>query len=79
MQRSVFNELAGEIKTIYLSINIQQFHYLKFILEAYDNMGILSKVAGKDASPGSVLIRYSPFFERELFALLTNLAPRLKH
>lgn len=52
---------------VYLRILPGKFHYLKFILEGYDNLAILSAY---DCSAGVVVIRYPKEMASELFGLL---------
>ncbi len=59
---------------IFLRILPQMFHYLKFILEGYDNLGILSNY---DLKQGLVVLRYPVEREAEVYSLLEDLAPRL--
>ncbi len=60
---------------IYLIISPGKFHILKFILEAYDNLGILSS---HQTDKGVVLLRYSTGMTVEIMELLGSLAPSLK-
>ena len=62
------------LSEIYLNIAADRFHFLKFILEGYDGLAMLSSDEG---SGGTVRLRYPPMLERELFALLSDLAPRI--
>ena len=59
---------------LYLRIAPAKFHFLKFIIEAYDNIAILSSV---DNHEGIVVLRYSEGYKKELFALLGSIAPKL--
>ncbi len=59
---------------VYLRILPGKFHYLKFILEAYDNLAILSAY---DCSAGIVVIRYPQDMAAELFRLLAAIAASL--
>jgi len=59
---------------IYLRISPDKFHILKFILEGYDNLAILSS---HDMKKGVVRIRYIADSSSELFELLASLAPKL--
>lgn len=52
-----------------------RFHYLKFILEGYDNLAILSSY---DCSAGLVVVRYPEAMAGELFGLLGHIAGSLK-
>jgi hypothetical protein len=47
---------------------------LKFIIEAYDNIAILSSVDNRE---GIVVLRYSEGHKKELFGLLGSIAPKL--
>ncbi|WP_163336713.1 DUF4911 domain-containing protein [Desulfopila sp. IMCC35008] len=62
------------MKNLYLRIAPDSFHYLKFILEGYDNLAILSSV---DMKKGVVRLRYSSGLESEMFKLLKSIAGRL--
>ncbi|MEN8139792.1 MAG: DUF4911 domain-containing protein [Thermodesulfobacteriota bacterium] len=64
-----------ESSTLYLRISPGRIHFLKFILEAYDNLAIISVHDGK---AGIVLLRYSPSEAAEIFKLLTDLAAKGK-
>ena len=59
---------------LYLRISPSKFHFLKFIIEAYDNIAILSSVDNRE---GIVVLRYSEGYKKELFALLGSIAPKL--
>lgn len=59
---------------LYLRISPDRFHFLKFIIEAYDNIAILSSVDNRE---GIVVLRYSEGYKKELFALLGSIAPKL--
>ncbi|WP_136806409.1 DUF4911 domain-containing protein [Desulfosediminicola flagellatus] len=59
---------------LYLRIAPDRFHYLKFILEGYDNMAILSSY---DMKKGLVLVRYIADSRKDLFGLLSSIAPKL--
>jgi hypothetical protein len=63
------------LESIFLRISPNTFHFLKFILEAYDNIGIISSCPGND---GIVLVRFSKGFTVELLELLSSLAPQIK-
>ena len=60
--------------TLQLKISPDRIHYLKFILEGYDNLAVLSTV---NARQGLVEIRYSPETEKDLRSLLTEIAPEI--
>ena len=61
-------------REIYLRISPEKFHFLKFILEGYDNMAVLSS---HDMKQGIVRIRYISDSDRDLFDLLTSLAAQI--
>lgn len=63
-----------KLNEIYLRISYRRFHYLKFILEGYDNLAILSS---HDCSAGVVVIRYPGAMAGELFDLLGQIAGSL--
>jgi hypothetical protein len=52
---------------IYLRISPGRFHYLKFILEGYDNLAILSSY---DNRKGIVAVRFPGDLALEVFDLL---------
>jgi len=60
---------------LYLRISPDKFHYLKFILEAYDNLAILSSF---NQQQGVVVVRFSDTMTKDLFALLESLASGLR-
>lgn len=62
------------MKYIYLRISPNSFHFLKFILEGYDNLAVLSSV---DMKKGIVTLRYTSGNEGEVFQLLKNISGRL--
>jgi hypothetical protein len=59
----------------YFRINPRRFHYLKFLLEGYDNMAVLSSV---DSRQGVVRIRCPEGMITELFALLEAEIERIR-
>ncbi len=58
----------------YLRISPSRFHYLKFILEGYDNYAILSSYDNKN---GIVLLRFPQDLSREMYILLGEIARQL--
>ena len=54
----------------YYRIERSQIAYLKFILEAYDGIAVLSTV---DPGPGLVVLRVAPGCEAEVEAVLEDL------
>ena len=61
-------------ENLYLRIAPSRIAYLRFILEGYDGLAILSTF---DAGDGIVLVRYPRSSEKDIFALLSDLAPQL--
>lgn len=60
----------GNLRKIYLRISPSRFHYLKFILEGYDNLAILSSF---DTTNGIVIVRYPEEMAEDLFGLLASI------
>ena len=63
------------MKHLYLRISPDKFHYLKFILEGYDNLAILSS---HDMKQGVVMLRYPSSLERDLYDLLSSISPEIR-
>ncbi len=63
--------MEEKLSEIYLRILPGRFHYLKFILEGYDNLAILSS---HQSAEGVVVIRYPQEMSQDLFGLLSSLA-----
>ncbi|MCB2183970.1 MAG: DUF4911 domain-containing protein [Desulfobulbaceae bacterium] len=61
----------SQMSSLYLRINPRQIHFLKFLLEGYDGLAILSTV---DASKGLVVVRFPTEVASFLFELLTDIA-----
>jgi hypothetical protein len=59
-----------------LCIAPDQIHFLKFILEAYDGLGLLSTVS---AATGEVQIRFPSACQGEVLNLLSSMASRLEY
>ena len=57
-----------------LEITPDRIHFLKFILEGYDGLALLSTV---DAGQGIVEIRYPSEIESDLKELLHNIGPQI--
>lgn len=58
-----------------LEISPERIHFLKFILEGYDNLAILSTL---DAGQGLVEIRYPAEIESDLKKILHNIGPQIE-
>ncbi len=64
----------GNFKTLYLRIGPEKYHFLKFILEGYDNLAVLSSIESKK---GLVVLRYAGESEKDIFSLLSSIAGSL--
>lgn len=64
----------NRLSEIYLRICPGKFHFLKFILEGYDNLAILSSY---EQSAGIVILRYPSEMARDFFDLLASIAEYL--
>jgi hypothetical protein len=64
----------ARLNELYLLISPGKFHFLKFILEGYDNLAILSSVQGVD---GVVVLRYPEEMAGDLFGLLGDIADHI--
>jgi len=62
---------AKRLDTLYLRISPDKFHYLKFILEGYDNMAIISS---HTRHAGVVILRFPGSMTRDLFSLISSIA-----
>lgn len=62
------------LEKVYLQIRTDRFYYLKFILEAYDGLAILSS---SGVRKDIVLVRYPVELRSALFRLLGSIAPKL--
>ncbi|MGW8194021.1 MAG: DUF4911 domain-containing protein [Desulforhopalus sp.] len=60
-----------KLDTLYLRISPDKFHYLKFILEGYDNLAIISS---HGRHTGVVILRFPHSMARDLFTLITSIA-----
>lgn len=60
---------------LFLAISPDRFHYLKSILEGYDNLAILSSVDGKN---GIIRLRYPKDSEASIFALMAALTSEIR-
>lgn len=59
----------------YYRIAPDRFHYLKFILEGYDNLAVLSSVSSRK---GVIRLKCSSESLTELLQLLADIAPEIK-
>lgn len=63
-----------ELEKVYLRISPGKFHFLKFILEGYDNLAILSSYQSSD---GVVVVRYPQEMAQDIFGLLGSIGSYL--
>lgn len=73
---SRYETYLSETEKLYLRIDPCRIHYLKFLLEGYDGLAVLSTI---DVRSGLVLIRYPIHSQTVLFALLSDLATDIAH
>lgn len=59
-----------KLDELFLRINPNKFYYLKFILEGYDNLAILSS---RQNQTGLVVIRHPRTMARDLFELIASI------
>ncbi len=62
------------LQTIEARISAERIHFLKFILEAYDGLAVLSTL---DEKAGLVRLRFAAEVRLEVEALLADLAPQI--
>ena len=63
--------------SLQLEISPDRIHFLKFILEGYDGLALMSTLNSRQ---GLVEIKYPPEVEKDLTNLLHSIAPQiLKH
>lgn len=62
------------LRTLTLRIDPRRIGYLRFLLEGYDGMALLTTLNAKE---GRVMIRYPSAFHDDLTALLDDVAARL--
>jgi hypothetical protein len=60
------------LQTLYLRISVDQYHFLKFILEGYDGLVLLSK---KELD--IVILRYPSEMMGDLIGLLSSIEKRI--
>jgi len=67
--------MADCLATMRIRINPEQIYFLKFILEAYDNLTIMSTV---DRFEGVMELKYPPELEQDVKDVMQSMAQRLK-
>ena len=63
------------LATMRIRINPEQIYFLKFILEAYDNLTIMSTV---DRIEGVMELKYPLELEEDVLGVLRSMAQRLR-
>jgi hypothetical protein len=76
MNKAMTGSITSKKQCSVLRIEIapERIHFLKFILEGYDGLAILSTV---DSRQGIVEIRYPLEIERDLKKILHNIEPQI--
>ena len=69
------NTTPVSLAVLRVRIDPEQIYFLKFILEAYDNLTIMSTV---DRIEGIVELKYPPELEEDVKGVLQSMAQRLK-
>ncbi len=64
--------VSAEISTLPLRVDSRRIGYLKFILEGYDNMALVTTI---DAKEGMIIIRYPSSFHNDLTAIIFDVSP----
>lgn len=66
--------MTKNLETIFLRIAPDKFHFLKFIIEGYDNLAIISS---EDNKAGIIKLRYPQEVRKEIFSLLDSLTSQI--
>jgi len=69
------NNMANSLANCRIRIDPEQIYFLKFILEGYDNLTIMSTV---DQREGVVELKYPSELEEDVRGVLRSMAERLK-
>ena len=69
------NAMTSSLASCRIRIDPEQIYFLKFILEAYDNLTIMSTV---DRIEGVMELKYPPELEQDVNGVLQSMAQRLK-
>lgn len=67
--------MASSLASLRIRIDPEQIYFLKFILEAYDNLTIMSTV---DRIDGVMELKYPLELEEDVKGVLQSMAQRLK-
>jgi Domain of unknown function (DUF4911) len=63
----------NHLQTLFIRIRGDRYHFLKFILEGYDGLAIMTKVHDE-----IVLLRYPLELYEDLLHLLSSLTPKIR-
>ena len=69
------NAMASSLASCRIRIDPEQIYFLKFILEAYDNLTIMSTV---DRIEGVMELKYPLELEEDVLGVLRSMAQRLR-
>jgi len=67
--------MTSSLATLRIRIDPEQIYFLKFILEAYDNLTIMSTV---DRTDGVMELKYPPELEQDVLGVVRSMAQRLR-
>ena len=68
-------EKSKRLIDLFFIIDPSKFHYLKFILEGYDNLAVLSSV---DRKRGVIRVKTTSYLYNELLELINQIAWKIK-
>ena len=66
--------LPETINRLPLRVNPRRIGYLKFILEGYDGMAVVTTL---DAKEGDIVLRYPSSFHNELTAIINDVSTHI--
>lgn len=67
--------MKKNLSELFLRISPDRFHFLKFIVEGYDNLALISSVSGRE---GVIRLRYPEENLGEIMHLLASIAAEIK-
>ena len=71
----MMDAMTTSLASMRIRIDPEQIYFLKFILEGYDNLTIMSTV---DRIEGVMELKYPPELEQDVKGVLQSMAQRLK-
>lgn len=63
--------MSAELSTLPLQIDPRRIGYLRFILEGYDGMAMMTTINAKE---GTVVVRYPSSFHNDLTAIISDVS-----